>query len=98
MHPDWARFIRDQCQAAGMPFFFKQWGEYLPLRTCRVCGCTDDDGCCEGCWWAAPGLCSSCEGLPLVGQPKQRYLRLGRKAAGAVLDGREWREMPVVTP
>jgi len=26
MHPDWARGIRDQCQAAGVPFFFKQWG------------------------------------------------------------------------
>lgn len=26
MHPDWARSIRDQCAAAGVPFFFKQWG------------------------------------------------------------------------
>ena len=24
MHPDWARSLRDQCQAAGVPFFFKQ--------------------------------------------------------------------------
>jgi len=28
MHPDWARSIRDQCRAAGVPFFFKQWGEW----------------------------------------------------------------------
>ncbi len=28
LHPDWARSLRDQCQAAGVPFFFKQWGEY----------------------------------------------------------------------
>lgn len=28
MHPAWARSLRDQCQAAGVPFFFKQWGEY----------------------------------------------------------------------
>lgn len=27
MHPDWARSLRDQCQAAGVPFFFKGWGE-----------------------------------------------------------------------
>jgi len=27
MHPDWARSIRDQCQEAGVPFFFKQWGK-----------------------------------------------------------------------
>lgn len=26
MHPDWARSLRDQCLAAGVPFFFKQWG------------------------------------------------------------------------
>lgn len=28
MHPDWARSLRDQCQAAGVPFFFKGWGEW----------------------------------------------------------------------
>ena len=32
MHPDWARSVRDQCQAAGVPFFFKQWGEYILLK------------------------------------------------------------------
>jgi len=26
MHPDWARSLRDQCAAASVPFFFKQWG------------------------------------------------------------------------
>lgn len=30
MHPDWAQSIRDQCLAAGVPFFFKQWGEWYP--------------------------------------------------------------------
>lgn len=30
MAPDWARDIRDQCQAAGVPFLFKQWGEHGP--------------------------------------------------------------------
>ncbi len=28
MHPRWARSLRDQCQQAGIPFFFKQWGEW----------------------------------------------------------------------
>ncbi|MBY0456766.1 MAG: phage Gp37/Gp68 family protein [Gemmataceae bacterium] len=27
MHPAWARSLRDQCAAAGVPFFFKQWGD-----------------------------------------------------------------------
>ena len=26
MRPEWARSVRDQCVAAGVPFFFKQWG------------------------------------------------------------------------
>lgn len=30
MHPDWARDLRDQCAAAGVPFFFKQWGKWIP--------------------------------------------------------------------
>jgi protein gp37 len=28
MHPDWARSLRDQCQQAGVPFLFKQWGAH----------------------------------------------------------------------
>lgn len=32
MHPHWARSLRDQCQSAGVPFFFNQWGEYGPVE------------------------------------------------------------------
>ncbi|MGH7461577.1 MAG: phage Gp37/Gp68 family protein [Longimicrobiales bacterium] len=32
MRLDWARSLRDQCDAAGVPFLFKQWGEYIPVR------------------------------------------------------------------
>lgn len=28
MHPAWVRSLQNQCQAAGVPFFFKSWGEY----------------------------------------------------------------------
>lgn len=28
MHPDWAYSLRDQCEAAGVPLLFKQWGEW----------------------------------------------------------------------
>lgn len=30
MHPEWARTLRDQCIGAGVPFHFKQWGEWVP--------------------------------------------------------------------
>ena len=31
MSPDWARCLRDQCRTAGVPFLFKQWGDWVPM-------------------------------------------------------------------
>lgn len=31
-HPDWFRSLRDQCAAAGVPFWMKQWGEMMPME------------------------------------------------------------------
>ena len=36
MHPDWARALRDQCHAAGVAFFFKQWGGARPKSGGRL--------------------------------------------------------------
>jgi len=30
MNPDWARKVRDDCKAAGVAFWFKQWGQFAP--------------------------------------------------------------------
>lgn len=79
MHPDWARSLRDQCQAAGVPFFFKQWGVWLPAPEARFF-----EGC-HGRHWQI-----SCDGKTTV------MVRLGKKAAGRILDGRTWDEMPKV--
>jgi protein gp37 len=93
MHPAWARSIRDQCQAAGVPFFFKQWGEWAPGynvgddphpkgTTCHAL----PNGTLTDMNWnggAGPHLRGS-----------QPLARVGKKAAGAMLDGREWREYP----
>lgn len=70
MHPQWARDIRDQCQAAGVPFFFKQWGEWVPA----------EDG-------SSPIVNGYCHEQP-------GFRRVGKKAAGRLLDGREWSEFP----
>jgi len=56
MHPDWPRSLRDQCQAGGVAYHFKQWGS-----------------------WDSAGS------------------HVGKKAAGRVLDGRTWDEMPGAT-
>lgn len=47
MHPEWARSVRDQCIAAQVPFFFKQWGEYcdwdnLTDETARIVDAAGD--------------------------------------------------------
>lgn len=89
MHPDWARSLRDQCVAAGVPFFFKQWGEWHPGD-----GLGDDvDGCQFGCFddagqWVYP------VDQDWATRDRLVMFRVGRKAAGRLLDGRTWDQMP----
>ena len=86
MHPAWARSLRDQCQEAGVAFHFKQWGAWVEV---------DPSEGREGDWWSLPaplGLVPFIEG---DGQWYQAPLmrRVGKKAAGRLLDGREWSEV-----
>jgi protein gp37 len=60
MQADWVRSLRDQCAAAGVPFFFRRWGEWAPVLENR----------------------------------SGEITRVGRRAAGRVLDGRTWDELP----
>jgi len=34
--------------------------QIAPARSCRKCGCTDQHGCPDGCWWVEADLCSQC--------------------------------------
>lgn len=42
MNPRWVRSIRDQCQSASIPFFFKQWGTFAPLKESTTWGETEN--------------------------------------------------------
>lgn len=49
VHPHWVRSVRDECRAAGVPFLFKQWGEWAEdkqhgLATACARGCRFPDG------------------------------------------------------
>lgn len=40
------------------------------LRSCRSCGCTDDNACVPACWWVEEDLCSTCAaGAHLIQEP-----------------------------
>lgn len=92
MHPSWARSIRDQCQAAGVPFFFKQWGEWVDADS----GPHGDDiyaGKSE-CWIDLNGKThDGALGVDFFGGTYPMY-RVGKKAAGSMLDGREHKDWP----
>ncbi len=103
MHPDWARSLRDQCAAAGVPFFFKQWGEWTPAgyhEATHLLHIRGGEGTLvprEGATRRVPvGFAGSRE-EDLVDRGHQgwvRVARVGKKRAGRVLDGRTWDEMP----
>ena len=95
MHPEWARSLRDQCIGAGVPFLFKQHGEWAeqdghkPTRTFRM----DTD--------VGETMAARCDGfISLAGEfvrdmddattddPYRGLVRIGKKAAGRQLDGR----------
>lgn len=87
MHPDWARSLRDQCQAAGVPFFFKQWGEWAPVRGYDPLH-RSRHFCFDGPSKATPELAE------YNGMSHANVFRFGKAAAGRLLDGREWSELP----
>lgn len=90
MHPDWVRSIRDQCVAAGVAFFLKQWGEWAP-RGPESMGYPVVDGK-EVFRLTDAGENGS--DLAAKGGRDVWMQRLGKRAAGRLLDGRTWEECP----
>jgi protein gp37 len=86
MHPDWARSLRDQCAAAGVPFLFKQWGEWTPGENVeRQSGVVDVAHLLHGGdWLLGRENLASADGH--VDDEPDLY-RVGKKAAGRLLDG-----------
>jgi protein gp37 len=96
MHPDWARSLRDQCQAAGVPFFFKQWGEWAPDTGPFRASDPIMEGKVACAVWNGQGWdhYRDCYGPPTTTTDMEWMYRLGKKRAGRLLDGREWNEVP----
>lgn len=98
MHPDWARSLRDQCVAANVAFHFKQWGEWTDQTEGEKTGSEDKiftpDGKVMGVGIRKYGLGAVEPGWKEAGAVWMS--RVGKKAAGRLLDGRTWDEMPEV--
>jgi protein gp37 len=95
MHPDWARSIRDQCQAAGVPMLFKQWGAWAPVGGDTPRGLKLIHAHARG--GHTPAISRHEPGCPCDGMPSDVPMVLaGKKAAGRLLDGRTWDEFPEV--
>lgn len=102
MHPGWARSLRDQCVAAGIPFHFKQWGAWAP-----VCAIDNVDQFYHSAPLRDPEAIRRCKvstdvlqidgrhGDPFdFGPGAMMVMEIGKHAAGRRLDGVEHNGMP----
>jgi len=84
MHPDWARKIRDNCKNAGVPFFFKQWGEYIAFNQMPKQ---------EQLKLRRGEINHKIE--KFISEPDNFiYHKLGKKRTGNLLDGKQYQEYP----
>jgi protein gp37 len=86
MHPDWARSLRDLCAAVGVPFFFKQWGEWIP----------QDHLAPSHPWHTTPSGILGAKDQFHYFDRKNWSFKIGKARAGRKLDGREHNAMPGV--
>lgn len=106
MHPQWARDLRDQCAEAGVPFLFKQWGEWHTAAFLTSTGAAVfrqfdnfDHWVAKAKTWVNGGICLDRHGREMkIGADMARAQkegsfpvtimhRVGKKAAGRLLDG-----------
>lgn len=94
MRPDWARSLRDQCKAAGVPFLFKQWGDWREAQP------GDEFDTSKGRAQKIPAFIVAHDGTvhcfvnEAVDKRARVMLQVGKKRAGRLLDGVEHNEFP----
>ena len=102
MHPDWARSIRDQCVEANIPFLFKQWGEWMPRVQQSTTQSINFNRYIKSKKWGVLNYKGDYfpETTPWNGRQggsgdnEYSIVKVGKKAAGRVLDGKIWDQYP----
>lgn len=87
MHPDWVREINEQCAANGTAFFFKQWGHWRPRES------SDGD---KQPMIRLTNAGANGQILGVEGGNDVWMQAVGKKKAGALLDGKAYRQFPEV--
>ncbi len=114
MHPDWVRSLRDQCASAGVPFLFKQWGEWRPaasvseatvyptIVTNRAHAAETDVARkhrpSSGCFHMSHQVESMLDGHGQYAHLDCAVFKAGKKAAGRQLDGVTHDGYPAAAP
>lgn len=91
MHPDWARDLRDRCVSAGVPFHFKQWGNWVTPDQFDCSGFDDVVANENGLTIFPDGRTSE-----FLSNDGERVWNVNKHTAGRMLDGRTWDEWPEV--
>lgn len=89
MHPEWVYNILRQCKKQNVPFFFKQWGEWMPELEAKKITLEKFAG--AGMLLNFDGSIANWDDF----QNKQSLMfKVGKKAAGSKIGGREYKEYP----
>jgi protein gp37 len=97
-HPQWFRDLRDQCAEVGIPFFFKQWGEWLPgTERHPAFNQERSEEWLEShmTWMHLDGTQYDMDDPGHGCEETDEWLaRVGTKVSGSLLDGHEHKEFP----
>lgn len=77
LNPRWVKSIQEQCQTANIPFFFKQWGEWITIDRTEV-------------------KKHPLNNLKTDLHDHLVYAKVGKKVAGHLIDGKEFKQFPVL--
>lgn len=94
LDPEWVRSLRDQCLGAGVPFLFKQWGEWAPGECADAAPTkTEDVAYLEDGDWHFERLTPR-ESAEMNYDVEPDVYRLGKAKSGRLLDGELWDQRP----